>query len=468
MKKLLLVLILFAVQPLVFAQNVYISGEGKDIKGKTVKLYSIADDISEKQKEEQVLKLSEEDSTFSFAITLSGERSVVVKIDFMSYSFVTKPGTKYHLQIDNFSLSKEDSLLGLAYGKVLPCSLTMERYDGINLPMFDVDMVLNDFIVDNQRLLFVKDSSTIASLHSLKDSLIEIYKDNDYIKNYVIYSVANVDYAFAIKSRASLKDSLFAHKPILYNNLAYTDCFKNIFSKYFSKGYKYIKRKDIENWLASKNYNAFNDALGRDKVLENEVFREFVFLQGMKDAYLDSYFDRKLVLQMLEQFVGITKFEAHKQIAQNLVDVLSNINAENSDIKDLEVKDIDGQKVPLNKFIKDKPLIVCFIRFDQEISLKEMEGVYFCYDSIKDYCDVLTICCSDNYEKMYNFIKNNKVGNKYKWDFVYFDNNYDIFEKFHVRTFPTFILINPEGKIVKNPMDSPSLGALLTFKKKQQ
>ena len=446
-------------------QNVFISGSGKNIAGKTIKLYSVADAISGLQKEEQILKLSDEDSTFSFAITLPEEKVVMLKIDLMRYSFVARPGTKYALKVQDFEFTAEDSLYAYSFGLTLPCELTMERYDGINQPIQEVDNALNEFLLDSQRLLFVKDKETINNLYALRDSLITKYQGNDYMQNYITYEFAGIDFALSLKSRKSIKDSLFAHKPILYSNLAYMNCFQNVFSKYFSKGYKFIKRSDIEQWLATNNYNAFNDALGRDNVLENEVFRELVFLQGMKDSYLDGYFDRNLVKNMLGKFAASTKFSQHKTIAENIIQSLGEINAENHDIRDLKVKDIDNETKTLAQYINDKPLIVCFIRLEQEISLKELEGIHFCYDSIKDNCDVLTICCSNNFERMYNFIKNNKVGNKYKWNFVYFDENYDLMESFHIRTFPTFVLVSPQGKIIRNPMDSPSLGSFMEFKK---
>ncbi|MBQ0113565.1 MAG: redoxin domain-containing protein [Bacteroidales bacterium] len=467
MKRILFFCIIYCLDIVCSAQNVYITGSSKEIKGKTVKLYSITDGVSGSEKEEQIVKLSDEDTSFSFAITLSGEKQVLMKIDLMRYSFVAKPGTKYHLNIKEFNFSQDDSLFGYAYGLALPAELTMERFDGINLPMNDVDNYINAFLYDSHRLLFVKDKQTLEAFYQLRDSLIDAYKDNEYISNYIKYEFASIDYGLNLKSRRAMKDSLFAHQPILYDNIGYMDCFQNVFSKYFSKGYKYIKRSDIEQWLASNNYNAFNDALGRDRVLENEVFRELVFLQGMKDAYLDGYFNRDLVKNMLEKFSNTTKFAQHKEIAENLILSLSNINAENTDIKDLKVKDVDGNIRSLNEYITGKPLIVSFVRLDQELSLKELEAIHFCYDSIKDNCNVLTICCSNSYERMFNFIKNNKVGNKYKWDFVYFDNNYDVVEAFHVRTFPTFVLVGKDGKIEKNPMNSPTSGAFLTFKTKK-
>ena len=93
------------------------------------------------------------------------------------------------------------------------------------------------------------------------------------MENYINYEFESVLYSFSLKSRLATKQEMFTNSPILYDNIGYMDCFQTIFERYFSLGYKYISRRDMESWLLSADYSAFNDALGRDKVLVNEVFR---------------------------------------------------------------------------------------------------------------------------------------------------------------------------------------------------
>ena len=444
-------------------QNIYIDIKGENIRNKNVRLTYISDRISLMEKPLANKYLDSNTSSVSFSATLDETKEMIVKIDMREYHFLAKPGNKYFLDIEPFN----DSVFKFDYKEILPCKLGMQHYDSINTPINDVDTVFDDFLRDNSRMLYVKDSSAKDSLYSIERYLLEKYKDNDYMLNYIKYEFAGIKYGFSLESKKKIKDSLFANSPILYDNIGYMDCLNTIFAHYFTRGYKFIKRIDIENWLDDGNYNAFNDALGRDKVLSNEVFRELVFLLGMKDAYLEGYFNRKRILSMIKNFENLTKFQQHKNIAKNLVEYLISRDFSGKKIADYKLKDIKGDDVMISSFA-DKPLIICFVKLDSTPSLKELETIHYFYDSIKNNCNILTVCCDNNYEKMYNFVRNNKVGNKYKWPFVYFNYNWEMTEAYQLHFFPTFVLVNQDGTIGQNPMASPSENGLKQFFNKKK
>ena len=53
--------------------------------------------------------------------------------------------------------------------------------------------------------------------------------------------------------------------------------------------------------------------------------------------------------------------------------------------------------------------------------------------------------------------------NKYEWYFLYSENNTDVMENYGVKTFPVFMLIDPQGKIVNYPALKPSEGIEIIF-----
>ena len=135
--------------------------------------------------------------------------------------------------------------------------------------------------------------------------------------------------------------------------------------------------------------------------------------------------------------------------------------------KDFALTNLNGEKQSLQQYL-GKPLVLNFVKLDDVTSKRELEVVNFMYDGIKDECEVLTICCDKNLDAMYNFLQNNKTGNKYKWKFAYFDANYDLLEYYQVKAFPIFILISPDGKVEENPMKEPSEGSLMRFMPKEK
>ncbi|MBR1770232.1 MAG: redoxin domain-containing protein [Bacteroidales bacterium] len=450
----------------VSSQNVYISGHGKDIAGKTISFSCVEDRFSEYVSERKSLDLENGDTTFSVGLLLDGIKEVIVQIDLMKFSFFAEPGMKYELKVDEFNFTQEDSAFAFMYGMILPASLSSEKYDAINISLNEADNLLSDYAYKSRRLLYLKDSASIAGLVHLRDSLSEKHKGNEYLQQYLRYEFEAILYSLNLRSRSAVTEKHFAQSPVLYDNVGYADCFQTVFEKYFSKGYKYISLSDMETYLVRGDYFAFNDALGRDKTLSNEILRELVFLQGMKDAYFDNYFNKTLILNILQEFINQTKFDRHKQIAQNLIKRLSSWSNTDTDITGFKVKNVEGDIVELKSFFNGKPTLIAFVKLEDVACLKELESIHFCYDSIKENCNVIAICCDNSYEKMYNFIRNNKVGNKYRWPFVHFDNNYAMTKAFRLRMFPTFILLNSRGKIEENPLRSPSDGSLMRFKSK--
>lgn len=454
----------------IIAQNVIIEVNfdksfGKDANSlinKNIDISYINDRVSLQEVSAQRIAVGEDLKAVG-RITLDGEKETIVKVGLREFHFLGVPGNSYTIKV----LPYDDSAYNFSLKEVLPVEFSMEKNDNINFPVEDVDTMLNNFIADNYRMLLIKDSATISNLNKLEKSLTDKYASNQYMATYVNYEFASLKYGLTIGSQKKVREELFASSPILYDNIGYMDCFNTVFSHYFSQGYKFIDRNDIEKYLDANNYNGFNDALGRDPVLVNEVFRELVFLQGMKDAYLEGVFDRERILKMIEKFVSITKFDKHKQIAKNLLDYLPTRDFFGKKTKELMVKDIDGNKVSINKFM-DKPLVVGLIQLDCTSCLKELETIHYFYDSIKDNCNIVIISMDNSFEKMYNFVKNSKAGSKYKFPFVHFDFNWDIVEQYHLHFLPKFVLINPDGTIKRNPFDNPSSGSLKQFSDKNK
>ena len=187
MKRIVQLYLLFVLSSIVSAQNVFISGNGKDIAGKKIDVYCVEDRLSGYTDLRATTTLGEYDTNFSLSFLTDGTKEIIVQVDLMKYSFVAKPGVKYNLKISDFSFSQEDSNAAFLYGLRLPARLEMERYDGINTPINDVDNLLGEYVYENRRLLFLKDTLTKVGFISLRDSLLLKYKGNEYVENYILH-----------------------------------------------------------------------------------------------------------------------------------------------------------------------------------------------------------------------------------------------------------------------------------------
>ncbi|MGP1514989.1 MAG: TlpA family protein disulfide reductase [Bacteroidales bacterium] len=445
-----------------YSQNVFINLQGESLKEQNIRLSCIDDRISLIEKTLKSFKADENTTFVSINITLEEIKEVALKVGIREFHFIAVPGNTYYInvlpyKVDDFSFAMK---------QILPVEFSMQHNDNTNNQIEDIDTCLNNFIEENFRMLQLRDSISITKLNKLQHDLSLKYASNEYVSNYLKYEFASLKYALYIVNREKIQQNLFQSSAILYDNIGYMDCFNTVFSHYFSKGYKFISKEDIEKWLDANNYSAFNDALGRDSILKNEMVREMVFLQGMKDAFLDGVFARSQIFKILDKFEKQTKFSQHKKIAANLKKYLSARDFHGKELPSMLLKNIEGNEILLQKYM-NKPLIVCLMQTDCTTCLKELETIHYYYDSIKTNCNVVAISFDKSFEKMYNFVKNSKTGVKYEFPFLYFNYNWDIVEEFKLHFFPTFVLINPDGKIAQNPFASPSIGSLKKFMNKK-
>lgn len=463
MKKLFLILAILFATDFVFAQNVSIEGSGSGISGKKIRLSFVEDGISLLEKHLQDYTVAKDDSTFSFAFTLDGVSRIRMRIDSYEYSFLAKPGMVYKMHIGDFNYDLYDSVNTLVYRYILPVTIENLPKEDINNRIADFDMAVSDYILNHRKELFVfRDRKVVDTLYALVQRFEQGEDTNSYFYDYIRYELGSIEYALKLKGRNKLRNELFNNRPIKYYNIGYMDCFNNLFGHYFSKGNDYISRRDLEFWLTTNNYAGLSDALGKDSVLRNEVFRELVFIKGMRDAYSDGDYNGTDVIRMLERFAGQTKFENHRLIAENVIEQLISTSSSGREFMDFKLRDVSDDTVSLSRYL-EKPLVLNFVKLSDISSKRELEVINFLYDSIRNNCEILTISCDRNLDAMYNFLKNTKVGSKYKWKFVHFDSNYELLEYYKVVAFPTFILLSPEGRTEINPMSNPSEGGLSRF-----
>ncbi|MEE1097690.1 MAG: thioredoxin family protein [Bacteroidales bacterium] len=466
MKKILLAtLLLFSFA--ISAQNVRINATGRNIGGKHIRLFVADDYVSGLEVQKDDIVLSENDTCFNFGVLTDGVSIITLKIDAFEYSFISEPGKIYELKIDSINYAISDSINVLLHKYILPIEITNLDKDDLNIKISKFDAAIDEFVSKNDReLLVIRDSVTIDTLYKLAKSFLENENPDSYFSTYINYELGKMKHVLRLDSRKKLRRELFKDQPIRYYNIGYTDCFNHIFGHYFSQGNKYISQDELEFWLNTTNYDDLMDALGKDDVLKNEVFREFVLIKGMKDAFIDGLYDKQDLIKMLSKIASRTKFAQHKKTALSTIEYLNSISHKGLQVKDFEVKDIMGEKQNLGQATQ-KPLILNFVKLNDKESKRELEVINHMYESIKDNCEILTICCDRSLDAMYNFLKNTKIGNRYKWNFTFFDSNYDLLEYYQVKAFPLFILVSPDGKVEENPMKNPSEGSLSRFANKE-
>ena len=62
---------------------------------------------------------------------------------------------------------------------------------------------------------------------------------------------------------------------------------------------------------------------------------------------------------------------------------------------------------------------------------------------------------------MFHLLKNSRKGARYNWTWLHFDGNYRLLERYGVVSYPTFMLLDPQGQLYYDYTPAPASGILL-------
>jgi peroxiredoxin len=72
---------------------------------------------------------------------------------------------------------------------------------------------------------------------------------------------------------------------------------------------------------------------------------------------------------------------------------------------------------------------------------------------------IVTVLTDEDPDMAQEYIKNNKL----KWTFLHFNQNAKVLFDYDVKAYPTYYLINPEGKLVLSPSPAPEENFMSVF-----
>jgi peroxiredoxin len=271
-----------------------------------------------------------------------------------------------------------------------------------------------------------------------------------YFKAYYTYRLGLLKFTTTRYRSRNISDNYFLNKPVLYENTAYMELFNEVYDKYFVYFGRTVSGKQIYTDINKYKSLTMLQRTLRDKVLSNDTLREFVILKGLHDGFYEMEFSREALLQILDSLNLTTQIAIHKtigeEIRQKVTKLMVGYNPPafkllSSDSVMTSIADFKGHYVYLN-----------FCTTQNYACLKELEQLKWVREKYGKYVKVVTISVDESLSDVQRFVK--KSG--YKWTFLHYGNQPDILKDYDIRAFPTYYLIDPQGKLVWSPAPSPN------------
>lgn len=446
--------------------NTTLEGVFADGAGRKAMLYGYADPLSQRS---ILLDSTTIDSSDHLQLSFYANypRLIVLQIESYSQSFYVEPGRTYHMHLDQFDWAQDERRNVFLDPVALPIRFTELPDDELNLSIAEFDR-LCDSVIMQHRLYFDQryrpDRSYFDTLRRAVTNT-RFANKSVFFQRYCTYKLAQLELQLRINRREKLYDKYVADQAIPYYDENFMQFFYTLFDHSITTGSRYISTSELALALASRNAAVFLDLLGHHPLLRNERVRELAAIQALHEMYyLPQYYSTEEVLIMFNSLASTTKFDEHRTLIENILVAQEPQPAAVADLMAMELPDEHHTLHRLDSLL-GKWIYVAFVRVDDPNSVGELQTMAHFQDTIfrtvPDSVAFLSIVCDREPQKMYHFLHNNQHSTRYNWLFLHFNAHYDLLYRLGVVTYPSFILIAPDGTLASDAAPWPATGYLL-------
>jgi peroxiredoxin len=446
-----------------FASNTVIKGKTKGFKGKEITVYTPTDYITQNQNKLGFTSIKS-DGEFQFNFDTENTIKISIKIEDKTTWFFVEPGKVY-----NISLSYDEAFnKGRVYDKQLSLRFNFPAPNELNQQVQKFNEQYDIFFEENKSLFELRNRKVEPKIKTFgKEMLTKFSNETEsFISNYISYSIASILNSLDVSynmyttgkgsedTKANLYLKYLNNKKVRYYNSEYMLFFKDFFTGEF-------KKITLEKAISIDVSNAVNDAasfselsmaLSKFPFLKDKEFRELFLINGLKEVYNDKYFKQKNIIKILEAIQSNSQFPEQKIIAENVIKRLTiKAIAKGQKAPPFTLKNNKEELISLSDF-KGKNVYLSFFTTWSIPAQREMKIIESLQKKYKGKITFVSICADNDYQKMATFLKENST---YNWTFLHIANDKHLTEKYEVRTFPTYFLINKEGVLVKAPAGRP-------------
>lgn len=444
MIKAVVISFLFFLSLISYGAETVVQGSFKDFDGKVIKVGVYEDYIT--QKLDYVAEGTIENGKYYLSFELNSTRQVVLKVEDKTTTFFAEAGGVFNIDLSY----DEEKNKGQAFSKIIDLKFAYPKAGELNHLIQSFNRDYETFFSENYRRFVTKRADEVVKAFVSQQNKIKKYQANAFVANYVKYSLANLE-----NINNAPKDDLFNNylksKEILYDNKEYMNFFTQYYKKDFEKlslskgGFEILKtvmlKKDMQQTI---------ELIKKQKKIEQTALAELYLIYGLYDVYYIKTVDQKSSIEMLKQLSEKASNKENKLIAKNVVSKVKRVGKDQM-APAFSLKDEEGKTVSLSD-LKDKPIYLGFWANWSIPSLQQMAIINKLYDKYKEKIQFVSINLDEDPKVMKKF----KDEQKYNWIFLNYGDDYEIREKYDVRTVPTYYLIDAQGKFIASPAAAPT------------
>jgi len=430
--------------------EVIVHGSAREYAGKEIVLYGISDRITNTELE-LCRSIVAPDGTFSESFALTETKAVLIHLGIYKIGFYAEPGGNYDIGLPPVQEKTEADYLNPFFKETeVHAFIRDTKHDDLNMliRMFD----------DSYGPYYEKFAQNIKSKENpalLDSTIINLMKPftevrNEYFLQYTRYRLGMLRHmAYQFKSKA-MSDQYFTNQPILNQNPAYMDLFNLVYDKFFMYLIRTPEGKSIDSSInVYRSLNKLKKSIEQNKTIKNDSLIELVILKNLFDEFYSNRFSRTAILNIIDTIIGKGKIEENRIIAQN---IRLNITRLLPGYVPPQFPLLNSDSVTVNlSDLKGKYTYLCFCSCFSYSCLKEFDMLQRMYAKHSKYLQIVLISVDPSLSELKRFV----TKTDYKWIFLNYGKHPEILKAYDIRGYPTYFLIDKEGKLLLSPAPSP-------------
>lgn len=435
---------------LLHAGPVRISGTAAGAEGKVIRIQAFSDMISYRRNT-LARDTIEADGRFSLSFALEQNAYIQLMIDFHAAEMLAEPGAVYEIQVTAFEnpdfREERNPFLEPRYLYFL---LKEPEKHPLLLALDSLNAMYETHLLENFKQL--SRGGKAAGTDTLQAHFLsKLPYRNAYLETAVKYRVAKLEDLARSDSREGLMQRYMHQDSLYYGHPDFMEFFNSFFSKYLTHLSRPIPYRELAYRVnETRSYAQVLDLLGRDSMLVNDRIRELVLLRNLREIYYNPDFDKAAVLEILQQMQASTRFSEHRAIAQNLVFRLHRLSRGTMP-PSFPITVAKDSVLHLSDF-NGKYLYVQFWTSVCDACRTDWNAMQLLYPRFQEDVSFLSISI-DTDESAY---RHSLRDLDFSWQFGWFGGDFEVVDDYSLRAFPSYMLLDREGKILQYPSRSPA------------
>lgn len=440
------------------SSHTVIKGNIKGGEGKYIRFYAYDDYLTFTEKKIGQSKINDK-GAFEVRFNIPHPVLIYMRVDFFQGTIYVERGQTYQLQFNDFDpFSYRETGNPFLERPLLNYDITNRDSTDLNFLVIDFERRYNSFIAGNMIALFRGRNKALLDSFSMAIDAHFATFNNDYFDIYKTYKIALLEQSSQVKSRERLFADYIYDKPIHTGNIGYMQFFNQYFTKFFTNMSQNIRFSDLEhtiNDLAS--YPALLDSLGKDSLLRNELIRNLVLVKGLGEIWEYPGFIKDNIITLLEKVAKETRFPEVRRKALNQKEILNRRHRQ-FPAKQFRLTDVNNRDVTLNN-LKGKYVFLFFWNTSCARCIAEMEILNDIHEKFKNRVEIIGVSIDMEPLNLNYFLQSRD----YTFTIAHFNHDYEILDNYKVRNLPFFLIIGPDGQVVRYPAPNPSNGLEVVF-----